>query len=296
MSLYATLGDTELEIITWLDGMDFKYAATYAEQGLIGRKSLLQHTGYAPDELSIRATLHAQWCNPATEMAKLKDHLDAARPLSLVMGTGEYRGVFVIKDLALTTRQTDGDGAAIAFEISCTLQEYIGDPAAPNPPGVITEGWDITATNEAMAAAATDPIDAILAGTPIGEVAATVSEAVSAIGNIAAVVQDIAPLAQAAINDPLSALSMITGVSMDLQGAASLLPVDALAAIDGGAQAASSLMEAASEIESAVDAISADPLSGIQSAAGNMSNAMSAIDASRQDIAQLASASVLRQT
>ena len=295
MSLYATLGDTELDLITWLDGLDFKYAATYAEQGLIGRKSLLQHTGYAPDELSIRATLHAQWCNPATEAAKLKDHLDAARPLSLVMGSGEYRGVFIIKDLALTTRQTDGDGAAIAFEISCTLQEYIGDPAAPNPPGVITEGWDITASNEAMAAAVTDPIDAILAGTPIGEVAATVSEAVSAIGNIAAMAQDVASLAQAAINDPLSAVSMITGISMDLQGAASLLPVDALAAIDGGMQAASSLMEAAGEIDSAVQAISADPLSGIRGAVGNMGNAMTAIDASRQGIAQLASASLLRQ-
>ena len=296
MSLYVTLGDTELDVITWLDGMDFKYAATYAEQGLIGRKSLLQHTGYAPDELSIKATLHAQWCNPATEVAKLKDHLDAARPLSLVMGSGEYRGVYVIKDLSLTTRQTDGDGAAIAFEISCTLQEYIGDPAAPNPPGVITEGWDITATNEAMAAAVTDPIDAIMAGTPIGDVAATVSDTVSAIGNIAAIAQDIAPLAQAAISDPLSAASMIAGISTNLQGVGSLLPVDALAAIDGGMQAASSLMEAADEIDSAVQAISSDPLSGIQSAVGNMGNAMAAIDASRQGIATLASASVLRQT
>lgn len=63
MSLYATLGETELEIITWLDGLSVRYGADYAEQGLIGRKSLLQYTGHRPDEVRIGARLHASWCN-----------------------------------------------------------------------------------------------------------------------------------------------------------------------------------------------------------------------------------------
>ena len=50
-NIYAVLGETELEIIAWLDGLDMRFAARYAEQALIGRKGLLQHTGFAPDEV-----------------------------------------------------------------------------------------------------------------------------------------------------------------------------------------------------------------------------------------------------
>ena len=36
-NIYAVLGETELEIIAWLDGLDMRFAAHYAEQALIGR-------------------------------------------------------------------------------------------------------------------------------------------------------------------------------------------------------------------------------------------------------------------
>jgi hypothetical protein len=85
MSLYAVLNDTELEIITWLDGLTMRYGAEYAEQGLIGRKSLLQYTGHRPDEVRIDARLHAQWCNPAAEVRRINRPLknpSPARPMA----------------------------------------------------------------------------------------------------------------------------------------------------------------------------------------------------------------------
>jgi hypothetical protein len=77
----------------------------------------------------------------------------AATPLDFVLGNGEYRGVFVIVDLSVTYRQTNGAGTVISLEASLRLREYVGDPAKPNPPGVFSRGMyvpPVTASTDVL--------------------------------------------------------------------------------------------------------------------------------------------------
>jgi len=197
-NVYAVLGETELEIIAWLSGLDMRFAANYAEQTLIGRKALLQHTGFAPDEVKLRVLLHAQWCQPAFELARLKRLLDDTEPVAFVLGSGEYRGVFVVTGLEVVSTQTDGAGVAIAFELDAQLREYVGDPAQPNPPGVIAQGYHIPVGTRLDAGP-------LLQGGPLAAFSQTVAQAASAVGQVADAVSGLRSLVHMAASSPAAA-------------------------------------------------------------------------------------------
>jgi phage protein U len=245
MSLYAVLGETELEIITWLDGLSVRYGAQYAEQGLIGRKSLLQYTGHAPDEVRIDARLHAAWCNPADEVRRIKERMDNREPLAFVLGTGEYRGVFVITEAEVTTTQTDGYGSAIAFELSMTLREYVGDPAEPNPPGVITDGYRIP-----IGVTGADGFDLMTQAAPDspGGLAAIVSEGISAVARGVELAADLASFARLAQSSPDAALLALPGLTGRLEGFGPSLPIGDFSGIAQMAGAVSSVVSQASAV------------------------------------------------
>lgn len=295
MSLYAVLDDIELEIITWLDGLDMRFGSSYAEQGLIGRKSILQHTGFAPDEVEIQAALHASWCNPAQEVARLKDAMDAARPLAFVLGTGEYRGVFVIAELEVMTRQTDGYGAVMAFECRLLLKEYVGDPAEPIPPGVIREGLRIPiAAEEAQAWMPGE------AGGQLGAMGAAAGEAVSAFGAVAQAASDVATLASIAPAAPASAVLMLPGVAASIQQAADGLPIQAFDGLQSvaavaadAAQVVGAMQSAKGLLDGASSALSGG-LSGVSAALWSARAATQALDGAREAVSRIAGMAALR--
>jgi phage protein U len=297
MSLYAVLNDIELEIITWLDGMEASFAADYAEQGLIGRKSLLQYTGHRPDEIRIDARLHAQWCNPADELRRVKAKMDAREPVAFVLGTGEYRGIFVISDLQLTTTQTDGKGAAIAFELSITLREYIGDPAEPNPPGVITAGYRIPIEAESV----TGP--GMMAGAPLdtpGGIAQAVASGVSAIAEGSRIAADISSLASLASGNPAAAALALPGVAAQVAAFVPSLPVETMQGLQavssvatdaaGVAQAFGSARDQFAMTATALDA----GLAGLPSALYSASDGARVLDGARGALSRMASAAATR--
>lgn len=285
MSLFAVLNDIEMEVIAWMDGLEWRYAATYAQQDLIGGKGVLQHTGFAPDEASVQAMLHASWCNPATEFARLRDKMLAAEPLAFVLGTGEYRGVFVITDIAATTRQTDGAGALIGIELQISLKEYIGDPATPNPPGVIGEGYRI-------------PLDGLASGAepfggPLGELLGMVTDGVAAAGqalDFAARAQSVVALAS---RDPLAALAAGARLARDGLGAANALPVEAFATLTGVASVAASAGQVVTGFTRARDGLlaasSALSSGNFAAVSASAKAASSAVTAVRGDLSSLAS-------
>lgn len=296
MSLYAVLDDIELEIIAWLDGLDMRFAADYAEQGLIGRKSLIQHTGWRPDEVRIRAALHAAWCNPAAEVARLKAALDDARPLAFVLGTGEYRGVFVIESLDVATRQTDGAGAVIAFEVDLALKEYVGDPAEPLPPGVIREGYRIPVGSRAEA-----PLVMSEMGGPLAAAGAVTSDAIAAIGAVAEAATRVETLARVASLDPSAAISILPQTVSSITGAATALPVTGMEGLRSvaalaadAAQAADSMLEAKHVLVGAAAALEGG-VSGISSALYGARAALATLDEARGAIAAIGQTVALRK-
>jgi len=228
MSLYATLGETELEVVSWMDGLDIRYGSSFSEHALIGRKPAMQHTGWSPDELSFSVTLHSSWCNPADEVRGLKDHMDAATPLDFVLGNGEYRGVFVIVDLSVTYRQTNGTGTVISLEASLRLREYVGDPAKPNPPGVFSRGMYVPPVT-----ASTDVLSTVSGqdAAPAPEAAKAVSQAVSSASEVSQAAGRTASMAATLLSEGESALQAARELSDDLRAIASRLPIAAFSAI-----------------------------------------------------------------
>ena len=296
-NVYAVLGETELEIIAWLDGLDMRFAARYAEQALIGRKGLLQHTGFAPDEVKMRVLLHAQWCQPAEELAKLKRIMDDTEPVAFVLGSGEYRGVFVLTDMDVTSTQTDGNGVAIAFEAEMSLVEYIGDPALPEPPGVIAKGYRIPvgAAEEATGDAAPG------ASSPLGGIAAVVSEAVSAAGQVAAAVSEVRSLVSLTAASPMAVSSVVAGRVDGLVRAAGALPVEALGALSGAAAVASEVSRLASAFSGARVALlesagwlQSDPIGYLGAAADRAGDAARLCEGAAGDVSRLAARVVVR--
>jgi phage protein U len=297
MSLYAVLNDVELEIITWLDGLSMRYGAEYAEQGLIGRKSLLQYTGHRPDEVRIDARLHAQWCNPADEVRRIKDKMDAKEPVSFVLGTGEYRGIFVITEAEVTTEQTDGFGSAIAFELSITLREYVGDPAQPNPPGVITSGYRIPIE------AATVNDFGLIGGAPLnspGGIAQMAAEGISAIARGVDLVADVASFAALAQSNPASALLALPGLADAVSEFGATIPVEGFDALRGVAAVAADAAEALSAFQMArnqfgmaAGALSSG-LSGVSSALWSVRAGALALEGARESVGRIAAIAASR--
>lgn len=298
-NIYAVLGETELEIIAWLDGLDMRFAARYAEQALIGRKGLLQHTGFAPDEVKMRVLLHAQWCQPAEELARLKRIMDDTEPVAFVLGSGEYRGVFVLTDLDVTSTQTDGTGVAIAFEAEVQLKEYIGDPALPEPPGVISQGYRIPV------GAVEDVAGAVAVDAPAGQfsgVASAVSQAVSAVGQVAAAVSEVRSLVSLAASNPLAAVSLAAGKAGGLLDAAAALPAAAFEAMSGVAAAATEAAQVATAFNGARAALeesagwlqSGDPLAVLAYAADRAGQSVWFADQAGASLAKLAARVAVR--
>jgi len=297
--VYAVLGETELEIIAWLSGLDMRFSANYAEQPLIGRKGLLQHTGFTPDELKMRVLLHAQWCNPATEVAKLKRLLDEAEPVAFVLGSGEYRGVFVLNELEVVSTQTDGSGVAIAFEANASLREYVGDPALPAAPGVIAQGYRIPVG----AALPFGPASGGPSGPFSGAVAA-LRDALSAVGQVGQAVSQVHSLVALAQASPLAATSVLASRSDGLRQAAQALPVaafDALAGVAGvatdAAQVATAFRGAQFALQESADLIGgSDPLAALGAAAGRAQQAVWFCDRAKAGLSRLALRTTVRGT
>jgi phage protein U len=273
MTTWATLGETEIEVLSGPSAFGVKYASNFADIPLIGRKSALQHTGFAPDEISWAVRLNAVWSNPADELRKLKEHMDKHNTLSLVMGTGEYRGVFVIKDLDVALQHTDPEGNILDMELNMSLQEYTGDPAKPNPPGVIKDTLPIGAFANPT----------VLLSEPPGGFLETLDAAmatIETIGEASARVNDI--VASAQNGDILGAVSLAGAYSPELFEMAQMLPIEdfqqieeiAVIAQDAG-EVATGLSAAQTEINTAALMLEqSTDLGGLSAAAGHMSGAV----------------------
>lgn len=97
---------------------------TYAEHALISQKPRLQPTANNLEEIELPIRLRAEWCNVSETILKLKKSKDEFEVLSLLWGTGQFIGDFVITKLDETKTQTFADGFAIEATINISLKEY----------------------------------------------------------------------------------------------------------------------------------------------------------------------------
>lgn len=149
--MFAVLGDIEFELITYWDGFEATFGTDYAEHPRIEGKPGLQFIGDKLDEIMISLVFHQHYCEPDTELARLRTAMKAHQALALVFGNGDYRGWFVITDISAISEQTDSTGNVLALNASVSLREYTGDPKKPlKPPAVKSPVPDAGAVTNAV--------------------------------------------------------------------------------------------------------------------------------------------------
>ncbi|KAF0205491.1 MAG: hypothetical protein FD173_934 [Gallionellaceae bacterium] len=137
---YALLGDIQFEVIVF-GGIESKFATDYAEHARIEGKPRLQWIGDKLDEHSLSLKFHFMFCDPDAEISKLYAAMSAHIALPFVLANGEYKGEFVIADIALSEEFTDAQGGRLSATVKVSLRESIGAAGAkPAAPGVAKFG------------------------------------------------------------------------------------------------------------------------------------------------------------
>ncbi len=129
--MYAVLGEIEFKVVTFWDGFKSTMGVDYATHARIEGKPGVQFIGDKLDMLALEFSLHSQFCQPTTELNRLREAMLAHKAMALVFGNGDYRGWFVITELTATHQHTDPWGNVIAQNGTMSLQEYTGDPKNP---------------------------------------------------------------------------------------------------------------------------------------------------------------------
>jgi phage protein U len=301
--MYAVLGDIQFDLITYFDGFDSTFAAEYAEHSVIEGKPRLQYTGAALDEVRIRMAFHQAFCDPETELARLKDALASHGAMALVLGNGDYKGWFVLTEVSARAEQTNKTGTLVAAEVNVTLREFVGDPANPlPPPAVLTEPE--TPPAQAVTKVATSPAAVSATASLQENIASAVSQATQATGALR-LAADVVRMAQRLRDNPLAALGRVPGllgslgdVLEPLQGVPAslsrlrdLLP-DAARVIRAGNTALGEMQGAQDSLSGLASA--ANVVGKIDGVAGAVSAAQDAMETVSRGIGRLAGKVVTR--
>lgn len=124
--MYCQLGDIVFDglkgIESWsVEGND----ASYGEHALIDGKPRLQKTGDALEELSLSFRLHARFCNPQEELAKLNKAKTDGEILPLLMGDGRYISDYVVISAPYTVDHALSDGTIVQATVALSLKEFV---------------------------------------------------------------------------------------------------------------------------------------------------------------------------
>lgn len=117
--MYRQLGDILFE---WLKGFEAWSVegneASYGEHALIDGKPRLQKTGDTLQALNLTFRLHAKFCNPKRELAKLDKAKTDGEILPLLMGDGTYVSDFVIISAPYTVDHALADGTIVQATVN----------------------------------------------------------------------------------------------------------------------------------------------------------------------------------
>jgi len=286
MATYMTLGKLEVELLSSPTAFDTRSAANYSEHALIGRKSGLQITGHSPDDIAVSLRLHSILGDPAARIQQLTDIKNATEVFALVMASGEYKGTFVLKTVDVTQTQTNGAGALISADVSCTLAEHIGDPAKPNPPGVSSASVKINTSSAPVLPVPIAPTSFFTSVQNAITIAGKVGEAASKVNDI---------VATAANGDVLAAVGVAGAYAPQLTEMAQQLPVESFAdlseikniGVDSG-NVARNLVAARDSLNQGATLLqNASTLSGLSSAALPVQSALVAAQSAGPALARL---------
>lgn len=152
--MWAQLGEVVFDILTAPDSFEGSNSWDYAEHKVVGGKPKLQSTGQGLEELNLGYSLHVSYADPKASLDRFKEAAGKKEPLALMMGSGEYRGRYVITALSETYGHTAPDGRILSISGRLTLKEHVGQTAAPLGEAQILAGESPAVAVKALADAA----------------------------------------------------------------------------------------------------------------------------------------------
>ncbi len=124
---YAYLGDITFQPLA-ITGMEERYSYQFVEHQVIEGKPLQQYLGDNLDEVTLSIRFHFSFCDPASEMKKLKEAGAKHAPLVLQFSDGTIAGRMLITEIQKTTEVTADNGRTLSTDVRLTLKEWY-DPA-----------------------------------------------------------------------------------------------------------------------------------------------------------------------
>lgn len=122
--MFLQLGKIPFDKAYTPNGISQKDESSYAEHALASGKPRLQPTGNNLEEISFTVQLRAEIVNIAATVLELKKSKDNFEVLPVLMGTGQYRGDFVITSLENELISALPDGTPIETNVTISLKEY----------------------------------------------------------------------------------------------------------------------------------------------------------------------------
>lgn len=119
------LGSVTFEGIKGFSAFDSTIEANYVQHALIDNKPRLQRVGTNLEEINATIRLHAAFCVPENELAKLYEMLEGSETQPLTSSAGDYFGKYVVASIQLTYNKMYANGRIIECEAAVKLLEAL---------------------------------------------------------------------------------------------------------------------------------------------------------------------------
>lgn len=294
---WGVLGEIEFEVLSHPSAQSERTSADYAEHARLQGKPLLQWVGDGLDELTLEIALHVAVGDPEEQVRQLKAAKSAHEPLPYVLGSGDFRGIYLITALDVTTRKTDYAGRLFAAQLSLSLREYTGKYTKPLPVPLGLRN-SLQANTSALAL----PLEQVTAGTtPLVTAAQQALGYARTAGNLVRSGLDAFQLVRDMQGSPTAMLNRLPGLvgaaRQMLEPLGSLQGVAAL--LDGGADLVQLGANAASDVGQAISALDGVAEASVEAqvryATTRIEQAMTRMESSAPRLAGLASDLITRR-
>jgi phage protein U len=120
---YLLIGDLTIVVQSVLN-LSYSFKQGFVEQEKIEAPPTLQQVGRNLSTLSLACRFHYAYSKPDLVVASLLAACNAAKPLSLVDGSGNYKGKYVLESVDVSPIKTDGEGRSFSVDVNLALKEW----------------------------------------------------------------------------------------------------------------------------------------------------------------------------
>lgn len=127
------LGNIRLDTNRMLNGLTLRFSPNFATHERVLNKPIRQHVGNNLDEYNLEFKLSHHFCDPQTELLKLKAVCDQAKPVPLIFGYFDYNGWVTLDNVDVSFVDTSDNGRPLTVAGTLTLTEVVDVPPLKPP-------------------------------------------------------------------------------------------------------------------------------------------------------------------